>query len=77
MLMYVLDLYEQGNSIASIARDIGSNWPRIQRWIKKAKEIRDWLSKEYEKAPPCLSSKMNWTSFIRDFSWAFYPARYG
>jgi len=52
MFMYVLARYEHGDSIASIARDTGSNWPRIQRWIKKAREIRDWLGKEYKKAPP-------------------------
>lgn len=52
MLMHVLELYEQGNKIASIARDTGSNWSRTQRWIKKAREIKDWLSKEYKKAPP-------------------------
>ncbi len=77
MFMHVLKMYEQGNTIASIAKDTGSNWPRIQRWIAKAMKIRDWVSKEYGKAPPCLSSKKKWGFFIRDFSWAFYPKRYG
>ena len=29
MLRYVLEMYEQGNSIADIARHTGSNWQRI------------------------------------------------
>ncbi len=77
MLMHVLREYEQGNTIASIARDTGSNWTRIQRWIAKALTIRNWISREYKQAPPCMSSKKEWSCFIRDFSWAFYPKRYG
>ena len=77
MFMHVLKMHEQGNTIASIARDTDSNWSRIQRWLAKAIEIRDWISKEYGKAPPCLSSKKKWAFFMRDFSWAFYPKRYG
>lgn len=66
-----------GDTIAFIVRDTGSNWPIIQRSIAKAMKIRDWIIKEYGGAPPCLSSKKNWAFFIRDFSWAFYPERYG
>ena len=77
MFMYVLKMYEQGSSIASIARHIGTNWPRMQRWIIKATAIRDWIRIERRGVPPCSSSKMEWPSFTRDFSWAFYPGRYG
>ncbi|MDA3897579.1 MAG: hypothetical protein PF482_15705 [Desulfobacteraceae bacterium] len=76
MFMYVLQMYEQGNSIASIARHTGSNWPRMQRWVAKAKAIRDWITVELNGISPCLSPKKNWPSFMRDFSWAFYPRRY-
>ena len=76
MLLHVLKMYEQGNSIASIAKHTGSNWPRIQRWIAKAIAIRDWIRVERNGILPCLSSQNLWPSFIRDFSWAFYPARY-
>lgn len=76
MLMYILKMYEQGNCIAGIARHTGSSWPRIQRWIAKAISIRNWLEKEYANASPCLASDSLWTSFTRNFSWAFYPSRW-
>ncbi len=60
LLMHVLGEYEKGNTIASIAKDTGSNWTRIQRWIEKALTIRNWISREYQQAPPCLSSKEKW-----------------
>lgn len=75
MLMYILKMYEQGETIAKIARHTGSNWPRIQRWITKAIYIRRWLAQEYGNAFPFLSQGKLWTSFTRDFSWAFYPNR--
>ena len=73
MLMYILKMYEQGNSIAGIARHTGSNWTRIQRLIAKAMSIRDWIKQEYDRTCACLSASRQWTYFIRDFSWAFYP----
>jgi len=73
MLMYILKMYEQGNSIAGIARYTGSNWTRIQRLIAKAMSIRDWIKQEYDSTCACLSASRQWTYFIRDFSWAFYP----
>ena len=73
MLMYILKMYEQGNSIAGIARHTGSNWTRIQRLIAKAMSIRDWIKQEYDSTSACLSASRQWTYFIRDFSWAFYP----
>jgi len=73
MLMYILKMYERGNSIAGIARHTGSNWPRIQRLIAKAMSIRDWIRQEYDSVSPCLSANRQWTYFTRDFSWAFYP----
>ena len=39
MFMYVLQMYEQGNSIASIVRYTDSNWPRMQRWVARAKAM--------------------------------------
>lgn len=76
MLTYILKMYEQGNSIASIARHTGSNWPRMQRWIVKAISIREWLKHEYGSASSlCLSQSMQWSSFTREFSWVFYPNR--
>jgi transposase-like protein len=75
MLMYVLSMYERGQSIADIAKHTGSNWSGIQRWIKKATLIRNWLRQEYCDTWPCFSPDTRWSSFIRDFSWAFYPNR--
>ena len=75
MLMYILKMYEQGTTIAAIARQTGSNWPKIQRWIAKALSIRSWMQKEYNIIYPCHLKNRNWSSFIRDFSWAFYPKR--
>jgi transposase-like protein len=76
MLMHVFKMYEQGKTIANIARHTGSNWPRMQRWIAKTFAIRDWFRQEYGNASPCLSPDRRWTSFARDFSWAFYPKRF-
>ena len=73
MLMHILKMYEQGWTIACIARYTGSNWPRIQRWIIKALSIRDWIQQEYDNILPCLWENRCWPSFTRDFSWAFYP----
>jgi transposase-like protein len=75
MLMYVLKMYEQGDTIADIARHTGNNWQRIQRWISKALSIREWLRREFADLSPCLSANKQWSSFARNFSWAFYPAR--
>ncbi len=75
MFMYVLKLYEQGETIAGIARHTGNNWPRIQRWISKALSIRKWLWQECSNNSPCLSPDRRWTSFNRDFSWTFYPKK--
>ena len=75
MLIHVLKMYEQGQTIAGIARYTRSNWPRMQRWIAKALSIRDWLRQEWNNTLPCLSQKQHWGSFTRDFSWAFYPKK--
>ncbi len=75
MLMYVLQMYEQGERIACIARHTGNTWTRIKRWIEKAISIRDWLRKECNHVSSCWLKINQWTYFIRDFSWAFYPDR--
>jgi transposase-like protein len=77
LFMLVLRLDEQGYSIAAIARYTGSNWPRIQRWIAKAEKIKKWIDTEQKHSHPCLLPKDQWSLFIRDFSWAIYPRRYG
>ena len=77
MLMYGLTMYEQGETIAKIVRHTDSNWPRMQRWIKKALSIRDWFRQEYDiRSFPCLSPGKFWAPFTRDFTWAFYPERF-
>ncbi len=77
MLAYILKMYEQGWTIAGIARHTSSNWPRIQRWIAKALSIRTWIQKEYDTIFPCYLKNRNWASFTRNFSWAFYPKQVG
>jgi len=76
MLMYVLTLYEQGDSIPQIAKKTANTWPRIKRWIAKALSLRDWLQTEYGQTCPGFCQTADWFSFTRDFTWAFYPARY-
>lgn len=75
MLIHLLKMYEQGKSIADLARYTGSNWPRMQRWIAKAIFIREWVQKEYSGVSPGLLNNQRWASFTRNFSWAFYPGR--
>lgn len=74
MLMYVLKMYKD-NSIAAIARHTSSTWQKIHRWIAKASTIKKWLEQEYADTSPCLVPNREWSSFARDFSWAFYPKR--
>jgi hypothetical protein len=75
MLMYVLMRSEQGFNIAQIARETGNTWSCIQRWIRKAGLIRNWLKKEYWPTVAWRCQVSDWPAFTRDFSWAFYPAR--
>jgi hypothetical protein len=75
--MHVLQLYKQGQSIAAIARYTGNNWHRIKRWIDKAQEIENWIKTERAHSPPCMLPRNEWPHFTRDFSYAFYPQRYG
>jgi len=75
MLMYILKMYQHGCCIADIARNTGSSWPKIQRWIIRALSIREWFKKEYRKDSPCLLPVSRWSSFTQKFSWAFYPKR--
>ena len=75
MLRYLLKMYEQGETIAGIARQTGNSWSRVQRWIAKAVLVRDWIRKEYGNVSLCFLSTRQWASFTRNFSWAFYPKR--
>jgi transposase-like protein len=74
MLMYVLRMVEQGDTIAKIVRCTGGSRSRVQRWINKAVAIRDWF--RMEGGSPCFSPDQLWTSFSRNFSFAFYPERF-
>nr|WP_320016238.1 hypothetical protein [uncultured Desulfobacter sp.] len=76
MFMHVLQMKKDGHSIADIAKYTGYSWPRIQRWIAKAQQIKEWIDSERKQSAPCMLPKNEWTNFIRDFSWAFYPKRY-
>lgn len=76
MLMYVLTMSEQGNSIAQIARNTDNTWSRIQRWLSKALSLKNWLKKECGQICSCFYRVADWFSFTRNFSWSFYPARF-
>lgn len=73
MLMYILKMYKQGCTITAIARHTGNTWQKIQRWISKAMAIDNWFTQEYADTCPCLTQGRQWSSFTRNFSWAFYP----
>ena len=73
MLMHILKLHKQGHTIAAIARYTGSSWQKIQRWITKGSELKNWVKQEYAVSCPCLAPARQWPSFTRDLSWAFYP----
>ena len=77
MLMYILKMFKQGRTIAAIARHTGSTWQKIQRWLTKAMAVKKWFEQEYADISPCLAPVGEWTSFTRDFSWAFYPKQVG
>jgi len=76
MFRFILSLWESGQSIALVARKTGQTWPRIQRWISRAEDIRSRLgSDDAFSALPCLKPIQGWTEFVRDFSHACYPGR--
>jgi len=70
-------MYKQGRTIAAIARHTDSTWQKIQRWLTKAMAVKKWFEQEYTGTSPCLSQNRSWSSFTRDFSWAFYPKQVG
>ncbi len=74
MLTLVLSMYEQGIKLAHIARQTGSSWQRVKRWVQRALSVRDWIKREYGL---CRVMINQWSSLTRDFSFAFYPDRWG
>ncbi|MBF0202400.1 MAG: hypothetical protein HQK66_14050 [Desulfamplus sp.] len=81
MFYQVLLMYEQGTPIHEIAAFTGNSWAVTRRWIDRAKEIQGWLKKTASYVPwrgdICRLGKDTWHEFIPQFSWHFYPARYG
>ena len=81
MLFYVLERFEQGESIQEIANSTEKSWPLIQRWLKQGRRIMQWLknSASYSQWHGNINrlNADNWYFFIREFSWYFFPARYG
>lgn len=80
-LKLVYDLQKAGMNQASVSRAAGLSrgvikrlfglCPRFFLWLRHEQGIADW-GLDFQ-ASPCRA----WASFIRDFSHAFYPARYG
>ena len=68
-------------SISSLARCLNLSRGIIRRSLSRAWELRRWLSEVWREesawSQPCLNPRERWTDFIRVFSWAFYPGRYG
>lgn len=78
MFQWVLSLWQNRQSVASIARNIGATWSRTQRWIGRALDIQKKLEYDFAfSVPPCLKPVREWSLFVRDFSHACYPVRCG
>lgn len=81
MFCHVLLMFEQQVAIHEIAKFTGNSWAVTQRWIKRAKEIQIWFQETASYVPwqgdICKLNKSVWHHFIPQFSWYFYPVRYG
>lgn len=76
MFQFILSLLASGKSIAAIARMTGQTWPRIQRWIRRAADIRSIIQTEDAFSPmPCIRPLREWPLFVRDLSHVCYPGK--
>lgn len=77
MFQFVLALWESRQSIASIARTTSRTWSRVQRWIRRAADIRSKLETDFSfSVHPCRRPIKEWSVFVRDFSHVCYPGRF-
>ncbi len=76
-LLALLDMHQQGSTIADLAKRSGKNWPVIRRCLSMARRIqkffRDQLDTILAVSSPCLCPVVCWTRFTQVFSWAFFP----
>ena len=81
-LLALMNAYgAEGRSIASLAKSLNFSRGRVKRVIKRAGELKSWLfeinKEDMPWSRPCLSPPGRWTDFLKVFSFAFYPRRYG
>ena len=69
----MLALYQDGCSVADLARQSGKGWPVIKRALAFAGRIQTFLQDEL--FAPCLQPAVAWTRFTQAFSWALFPQR--
>jgi hypothetical protein len=78
-LLAILAMFEAGETVSELARQSGVARSTIRRTVAFACRLKAWMDRESQTAPwapsPCLCPKRLWPSFVRAFSWAFYPAR--
>ncbi len=78
-LFAILAMFEAGETVSELARQFGVARSTIRRAVGFSRRLKTWMDRESQTAPwapsPCFCPKRLWSSFIRAFSWAFYPAR--
>jgi len=80
-LLAILSRHEEnGENTSCLARESGMGWGVMRRMLQAAEKVRIWLRKEGYLhcfgSDPCRSRPIGWAGFIREFSWAIYPARF-
>jgi len=76
-LRTLLQLHQQGRTIADLAKRSGKNWAVIRRCLSMARRIEKFIRDQLETilgvSSPCLCPTVCWTRFTQVFSWAFFP----
>ena len=69
----------RGTSKAQIGRLLGVTYTTVLRMARMAVQLFHWMDHEPD-APwspsPCIHGPSAWETFIKMFSWKFYPKRY-
>lgn len=76
-LTALLDMHQEGSTIAELAVGSGKSWAVIRRCLSMARRIQRFLREMVQTflglSSPCLCSATCWPRFTRMFSWAFFP----
>ena len=65
------------HTVASLARQAGTSWPTMRRWLERAVWLGRWMEREADLAladlRPCADPRRSWTPFTQALSHASRP----